>query len=156
MGSAASSGRTIIGLLIGMSVSGISGALVLHHIIEPLIAGSTYAVIGFLPIIPPAHVLLGGVAGLVVVHAAAPSSECVDRPVLAMTCLVGAATVVAGVVGVELILGNRVDTSELLCVELLGLGMIVPAVLRRSDPRRTGDGRHWNDRGRRLRDGPRY
>lgn len=156
MDSAASSGRTVIGLLIGMSVSGISGALVLHHIIEPLIAGSAYAAIGFLPTIWPAHVLLGVVAGLMVVHVVAPSPECVDRPILAITCLVGAATVVAGVVGVELILGNQVDSSELLRAELLGLGMIVPAALRRGDPRRAGDGRHWNDQGRRLRDGPRY
>lgn len=156
MDSAASSGRTAIGLLIGMSVSGISGALVLHHVIEPLLAGSTYAAIGFLPTIWPAHVLLGVVAGLVVVRAVAPSPECVDGPVLAVTCLAGAATVVAGVVGVELILGNQVDSSELLRAELLGLGMIVPAALRRGDPRRAGDGRHWNDQGRRLRDGPRY
>ena len=86
MDSAASSGRTVIGLLIGMSVSGISGALVLHHIIEPLIAGSAYAAIGFLPTIWPAHVLLGVVAGLVVVRAVAPSPKYVDRPVLAITC----------------------------------------------------------------------
>lgn len=156
MGPAASPGRTVVGLLIGMSVSGISGALVLHHVVEPLLVGSTYAVIGFLPVILPAHALLGVVAGLAVVHAVAPSSECADRPVLVMTCLVGAATAVAGVVGVELILGNQVGSSELLRVELLGLGMIVPALLRRGDQRRTGDGRHWNDRGRRLRDGTRY